>query len=98
MLHSVCNCAPEITDSPQETIHANEGERVTLTVHYKGIPKPTITWTFKGSPVEENYETELSSDGSVILVCVEDKHTGEYVKVHSYYLSMHAYYDGHSLN
>lgn len=75
-----------------------------MTVHYKGIPKPTITWMFNGSHVEENYATELSSDGSVILVCVEEKHAGEYVNYKflsaynitgSYYHSVH---DRHSLN
>ena len=79
MLHILSACAPVITDSPQETIYANEGERVTMSVRYKGIPKPTITWMFNGSRVEENYATELSSDGSVILVCVEETHAGEYV-------------------
>ena len=44
-----------------------------------GLPKPTVNWTFKDTKVEEGYATELDTDGSLIFVCVEVKHAGEYV-------------------
>ena len=66
---------PKITDFYPE-IHANTGEQVTLRVNFTGIPKPTITWTFKGTKMEGDYATELGTDGSLLFVCVEKKHAG----------------------
>ena len=54
------------------------GEQVTLRVNFTGIPKPTITWTFKGTKMEGDYATELGTDGSLLFVCVEKKHAGRY--------------------
>ena len=68
---------PKITDFQPE-IHATAGEQVTLRVNFTGIPKPTITWTFKGTKMEGDYATELGTDGSLLFVCVESKHAGRY--------------------
>ena len=67
--------APQIREFQSE-VHACEGEQVTLRVNFTGIPKPTITWTFKGKKMEGDYATELGSDGSLLFVCVETKHAG----------------------
>ena len=67
--------APKIIEFKSE-IEATEGEQVTLRVTFTGIPKPTITWTFKGKKMEGDYATELGSDGSLLFVCVETKHAG----------------------
>ena len=63
----------------QPEIHANEGEQVTLRVNFTGTPKPTITWTFKGTNMEGDYATELGTDGSLLFVCVGTKHAGRYM-------------------
>ena len=68
---------PKITDFQPE-VQANEGEQVTLRVNFTGVPKPTITWTFKGNKMEGDYATELGTDGSLLFVCVETKHAGRY--------------------
>ena len=68
---------PKITDVQPE-VHATAGEQVTLRVNFTGIPKPTITWTFKGTKMEGDYATELGTDGSLLFVCVETKHAGRY--------------------
>ena len=68
---------PKITDFQPE-VQANAGEQVTLRVNFIGIPKPTITWTFKGTKMEGDYATELGTDGSLLFVCVETKHAGRY--------------------
>ena len=53
---------PKITDFQPE-LHATAGEQVTLRVNFTGIPKPTITWIFKGTKMEGDYATELGTDG-----------------------------------
>ena len=58
-------------------VYACEGEQVTLRVNFIGIPKSTITWTFKGMKMEGDYATELGSDGSLLFVCVEGRHAGK---------------------
>ena len=68
---------PKITDFQPE-VHATVGEQVTLRVNFTGIPKPTITWTFKGTKMEGDYATELGTDGSLLFVCVETKRAGRY--------------------
>ena len=68
---------PKILDFQPE-VHASEGEQVTLRVNFTGIPKPTITWKFKGTKMEGDYATELGTDGSLLFVCVEKKHAGRY--------------------
>ena len=55
------------------------GEQVVLSVNFTGIPKPTITWTFKGTKMEGDYATELDTNGSLLFFCVESKHAGRYV-------------------
>ena len=66
---------PEIKGYLAE-VHACEGEQVTLRVNFTGIPKPAITWTFKGKKMEGDYATEMGSDGSLLFVCVEGRHAG----------------------
>ena len=61
----------------ESLVKAKEGEQVTLRVNFTGIPKPTITWTFKGTKMEGDYATELGTDGSLVFFCVEPKHTGK---------------------
>ena len=68
---------PKITDFQPE-VYANEGEQVTLHINFTGTPKPTITWTFKGTKMEGDYATELGTDGSLLFVCVETKYAGKY--------------------
>ena len=68
---------PKITEFQPE-VHATAEEQVTLRVNFTGIPKPTITWTFKGTKMEGDYATELGTDGSLFFVCVETKHAGRY--------------------
>ena len=62
----------------KQKVQANEGEQVTLRVNFTGNPKPTITWTAKGTNMEEDYATELGTDGSLLFVCVEARHAGKY--------------------
>ena len=59
-------------------VQAIEGQQVTLHVTFTGIPKPSITWTFKGTRIEGDYAMELGSDGSLLFACVEAKHAGRY--------------------
>ena len=68
---------PKIIDFVSE-VQAGAGEQVTLRVNFTGVPKPTITWTFKGNKMEGDYATELGTDGSLLFVCVETKHAGRY--------------------
>ena len=71
---------PKIIDFQPE-IHASVGEQVTLRVNFMGTPRPTITWTFKGTKMEGDYATELGTDGSLLFVCVETKHAGRYFNI-----------------
>ena len=68
---------PKIIEFKSE-MEATEGKQVTLRVTFSGIPKPTISWIFKGKKIEGDYATELGSDGSLLFVCVETKHAGRY--------------------
>ena len=43
-----------------------------------GIPVPTVSWFFNGRKVEDDYSTELGTDGSLVLMSVELKHAGIY--------------------
>ena len=74
---------PKIIDFQPE-IHASVGEQVTLRVNFMGTPRPTITWTFKGTKMEGDYATELGTDGSLLFVCVETKHAGRYFNIWVY--------------
>ena len=60
----------------ESVVTVDVGEQVVLSVNFTGIPKPTITWTFKGTKMEGDYATELGTDGSLLFVCVEKKHAG----------------------
>ena len=75
--HTLTASEPKVTDFQPE-VHATAGEQVTLRVNFTGVPKPTITWTFKGTKMEGDYATELGTDGSLLFVCVETKHAGRY--------------------
>ena len=61
----------------ESLVTVKEGEQVVLSVNFTGTPKPTITWTFKGTKMEGDYATELGTDGSLMFFCVEPKHTGK---------------------
>ena len=61
----------------ESLVTVKEGEKVVLSVNFTGTPKPTITWTFKGTKMEGDYATELGNDGSLMFFCVELKHTGK---------------------
>ena len=78
---------PKIIDFASE-VQASAGEQVTLRVNFTGVPKPTITWTFKGNKMEGDYATELGTDGSLLFVCVETKHAGRYNNGYSTLLNM----------
>ena len=75
--HTQTATEPQITHF-RPKVHATEGEQITLRVYFIGTPKPTITWTFKGTIMEGDYATELDTDGSLLFVCVETKHAGRY--------------------
>ena len=75
--HTHTASAPKVLDFQSE-VHATVGGQVTLRVNFTGIPKPTITWTFKGTKMEGDYAIELGTDGSLLFVCVETKHAGRY--------------------
>ena len=72
---------PKIEEFERE-VQAIEGQQVTLRVTFVGLPKPSITWTFKGTRIEGDYAIELGSDGSLLFVCVEAKHAGRYAGRH----------------
>ena len=76
-LHGIVASESKILDFVSE-VQASAGEQVTLRVNFTGVPKPTITWTFKGTKMEGDYATELGTDGSLLFVCVETKHSGRY--------------------
>ena len=65
-------------------MHANIGQQVTLRLSFSGSPQPTVAWTFKGRPITEDPSVELSADGSLVIVCVEQRHAGRYIQWHSY--------------
>ncbi len=69
---------PRIVDF-ESVIIAKEGEQIVFIINFTGTPTPTITWTFKGTKMEEDYATELGTDGSLMFFCVEPKHAGRYV-------------------
>lgn len=80
---------PQITSVISE-IHATIGQQVTLRLSFSGTPQPSITWTFKGKPVGKDTSIELSADGSLMIICVEQDHAGRYwvlMKVCSAYVS-----------
>ena len=62
-------------------IHASEGERVTLQVNFTGSPTPTLSWSSGNVKMNGDYATELSSDGSLVFLSVEPKHSGKYVVI-----------------
>ena len=68
---------PTIVDYQQE-VQCLEGEQVTLMVTTAGRPPPTVTWSFDGRKVEDDYSTELGKDGSLVFVSAELKHAGTY--------------------
>ena len=77
---SLTNCKaaePKVMEFDQE-VCTMEGKQVTLRVAFSGIPKPNLSWTFNGSKVEGDYTIEVGTDGSLLFVCVEKKHSGRY--------------------
>ena len=74
---------PRILDF-EPLVKAKEGEQIILNVNFTGIPKPTVTWSFKGTKMEGDYATEPGTDGSLLFFCVEAKHSGRYVNNHRY--------------
>ena len=68
---------PKIMEFDRE-VCTMEGKQVTLRVAFSGIPKPHLSWTFNGSKVEGDYAIEVGTDGSLLFVCVEKKHSGRY--------------------
>ena len=68
---------PQIRSVSNE-MHATIGEQVTLRLSFSGTPRPTIVWTFKGRPLGVDPSVELSADGSLVIVCVEQRHAGRY--------------------
>ena len=75
-MHTETQSEPRIVDY-ESLVKAKEGEQVVLSVNFTGIPKPTISWTFKGTKMEGDYATELGTDGSLMFFCVEPKHAGK---------------------
>lgn len=69
---------PQITSVSNE-MYATIGQQVTLRLSFIGTPQPTVAWTFKGSPIGEDPSVELSADGSLVIVCVEQRHAGRYI-------------------
>ena len=71
---------PRITDYDSK-VQAYEWEDVTLRVTFTGNPKPTITWTSdqEDGTLDDDYAIELNSDGSLLIVCAEQRHAGRYV-------------------
>ena len=57
-------------------MNATVGQQVTLRLNFTGTPQPTVNWTFKGKPVGDDKSVELSADGSLVIVCVEEHHAG----------------------
>ena len=49
-----------------------------MLVKTAGRPPPTVTWSFDGRKVEDDYSTEFKNDGSLMLVSAEMKHAGTY--------------------
>ena len=78
----MCACAgdqkPELLEYEREVVVC-EGKQVTLRVMFTGSPKPMLTWMQNGSRVKADYATELCTDGSLLFICVEKKHSGRYV-------------------
>ena len=72
---------PQITSVINE-MHSTIGQQVTLRLSFSGNPQPTVAWTFKGGPISEDPSVELSADGSLVIVCVEQRHAGRYVQWH----------------
>lgn len=69
---------PQITSVSNE-IYAIIGQQVTLRLSFNGSPQPTVAWTFKGRPISDDPSIELSADGSLVIVCVEQRHAGRYI-------------------
>ena len=69
---------PQITSVSSE-MHATIGQQVTLRLSFSGTPQPIVAWTFKGRPIDEDPSVELSADGSLVIVCVEQRHAGRYM-------------------
>ncbi len=55
-----------------------EGQRVTLKPRVTGSPPPTVAWYHNGSMVVSDYACEVQEDGTLVLVCAEQKHAGLY--------------------
>ena len=70
---------PNIIDYEKE-IQGFEWDEVTLRVNFTGSPRPNVTWTFEDPScnLEEDYAIEMSSDGSLLFVCIEKRHEGRY--------------------
>ena len=66
---------PEIIDYEPKVI-ANEWAQVTLRVNFTGSPKPTVTWMYEGTSLDDDYAIELNSDGSLLFICAEKSHEG----------------------
>ena len=73
---------PQITSVSSE-MHATIGQQVTLRLSFSGTPQPTVAWTFKGRQINEDPSVELSADGSLVIVCVEQRHGGRYLQCHA---------------
>jgi hypothetical protein len=71
---------PQITSVSSE-MHATIGKQVTLRLSFSGSPQPTVAWTFKGRPINEDPSVEFSADGSLVIVCVEQRHAGRYIAI-----------------
>ena len=70
---------PHITSVNSEIV-ATIGHQATLRLNFGGTPQPTVVWTFKGKPVGDDKSVELSADGSLVIICVEERHAGRYLQ------------------
>lgn len=66
--------------SYKSTVYINDGEDITLQVHFEGTPKPTIVWFFDGIRLEEEETNgyEVMQDGALHISRVKDGHAGTY--------------------
>ena len=68
---------PVIEEFP-DNVTTEEGHEILFKVKLKGNPTPSFNWYHNGKPVTDDYAHELTGDGSLLLVSVEEKHKGTY--------------------
>ena len=70
-----------IKDFPDEVV-VTEGEYVLIQVSAYGSPQPHLTWLHNGESVISESSIEVQDDGTTLIIpCVEPKHTGTYCLV-----------------